>query len=109
MGSRAFHAWRQVAVALVMCAAMLTTIPMAHAATQGVPLFADRDIGDPLAQAVQGLGSDSRHVETGVAAVNAACAAAPGPTPRLALLTREPSRTAIEACSRTAAAEVSTI
>ena len=107
--SRLCHDAMRAAIVIVICVAVLAAPSTAHAATLAVPLFADRDIGDALAQAVQGLGSDTRHVEMGTSAMKAACATAPGPTPRLALLTRDPSRTEIEACSQAAAAEVSTI
>jgi phosphate transport system substrate-binding protein len=86
--------------------ALLAVARTADAAPQGAPLFADRDLGDALAQAVQGLGPDARRIEIKPSASAAACASAPGAAPRLALLAHAPSRAEIDRCSQTAAGEV---
>ena len=108
-GSRACHTVGRIAVAALVCIAAQALAPRVHAATQGVLLFADRDLGDTLAQAVQALGSDTRRIEIGPLAIRTACATSFGPTPRLALTTRVPSRIEIDRCSETAAAEVTAV
>jgi ABC-type phosphate transport system substrate-binding protein len=101
---------RSIRICIISLAiAALSTATTVQAAAPTVPLFADRDLGDALAQAIEGAGSDARHVEVAPAAVRAACTAAAGSTPRLALLTRVPSRIELDACGDAAAADVSTL
>ena len=99
--------WR-FAVALSWLAAFGLT-QTAVAASPGLPLYADRDLGDALAQAVQGLGPDAQRAEVRPSATAAACAAAAGTSPRLALLAHAPARAELDRCGETASAEVSVI
>jgi len=99
---------RLAACALAVLAIGAVSVP-ASAAPQAALLFADRDLGDGMAKAVQELGADARRVEVRPSATAAACAASPGAAPRLALSAHMPSRAELEACARTASAEVSAV
>jgi PBP superfamily domain len=79
------------------------------AATPNAILFADRDVDERLSQAVSRLASELRRVEIGVAATDAACTAAAGKAPRLALVSSRLSPAYVEACGRGANARVITI
>jgi phosphate transport system substrate-binding protein len=81
----------------------------AGAAQPGLPLFADRDLGSALAQAVQTLGPDAQRIEIKPSASAAACANTAGAVPRLALLARIPTRAELDQCGRSASAEVSIV
>jgi phosphate transport system substrate-binding protein len=81
----------------------------AGAAQQNVPLFADRDLGDKLAEAVQHLGPDAQRIDVRPSASAAACGTAPGGAPRLALLARVPTRADLDRCGRATSADVSIV
>jgi ABC-type phosphate transport system substrate-binding protein len=69
-------------------------------------LFVDSDLGEALAHAVGGSGTDAEKVDVRQSAGAAACASAPGATPRLALLSRSPFRAELDRCARAASAAV---
>jgi ABC-type phosphate transport system substrate-binding protein len=105
-GPRRVH-WR-IALALVALASLgLET--SAGAAPQGPSLFADRELGDLLIQAVQSLGPDVPRLGIQLSARAAACAETPGSAPRLALLASTPTRVQLEHCGQSASAEVSIV
>lgn len=92
-------------VAIVLIALLVASLP-AIAASPGVPLFADSDLGNALAQAVAGLGTDAKQVNASHSAGVVACAPALGATPRLALLSHSSSRAELDRCAQAASAEV---
>jgi phosphate transport system substrate-binding protein len=100
---------RWCAVFALACLVLLGPGQPAGAAQQGLPLFADRDLGEALAQAVQNLGPNAQHIDIKPSAIAAACAAAPGTAPRLALLARNPTRAELDRCGQTASAEVTIV
>lgn len=95
-------------VAIVLIALLVTSLP-AIAEPPGVPLFADSDLGEALAQAVGGTGTDTEKVDVQQSARAAACKSAPGAMPRLALLSHLSSRAELDRCAQTASAEVSVV
>src|SRR5262249_54268681 len=105
-------AWRDFTVTglgTVLLAGLLGLAPAAIAASPTTPLFADRELGDPLVQAVGSLGLDAKSIELLPQAAVAACATMPGPAPRLALLAHTPSRAELDRCAQAAAAEVNVV
>jgi phosphate transport system substrate-binding protein len=98
-----------IGVLALACLVMLGSGSPADAAQSGLPIFADRDLGEALAQAVQGLGPDAQRVEIRPSASAAACATAPGTAPRLALLARIPTRAELDRCGQAASAEVTIV
>jgi phosphate transport system substrate-binding protein len=101
---------RRWSIAFVLVAlAAVGLVRSADAAPQPVRLFADHDLGDALIQAVQTPESDGRRLEVRPSASAAACSAAIGATPRLALLARTPSRTELDRCGQAISATVSTV
>jgi phosphate transport system substrate-binding protein len=101
---------RRWSIAFVLVAlAAIGSVRPADAAQQPVQLFADRDLGDALMQAVQNFGADDRRIAVRPSASAAACAAAAGVTPRLALLARAPSRAELDRCGETASATVNAV
>jgi phosphate transport system substrate-binding protein len=95
-------------IAIVLIALLVASLPAA-AASPGVPLFADSDLGAALAQAVDGIGTVENKVDLQPSASVAACASAPGVMPRLALLSHSSSRAERDRCAQTASAEVSIV
>jgi phosphate transport system substrate-binding protein len=75
----------------------------ARAAPPPVLLFGDRDLGEAF---VTGAASGAKLSD---AAADQACAAASAAAPRFALVTRIPSRAELEACGRSAEADVSSV
>jgi hypothetical protein len=95
-------------IAIVLMALLIAPLP-AIAASPGVALFVDSDLGEALAHAVGGSGTDARKVDVRQSAGAAACASAPGATPRLALLSHSPSRAELDRCAAAASAAVSVV
>ena len=85
---------------------MVTMATPTIAASPQVVLFADRDLGAGLTQAVGKTSPDPQQTELKPSAMAAACAGAPGVAPRLALLSRAPTRVELDRCAETASAEV---
>jgi phosphate transport system substrate-binding protein len=98
-----------VKLLVMACISLLGTEMMAIAASPAVPLFADRDLGEALAQAVGSLGPDAQRVDIRSSAGAAACATAPGAMPRLGLLARAPSHGELDRCAQAASAEVNVV
>src|SRR3984957_12009833 len=95
-------------IAIVLIALLVASLPAA-AASPGVPLFADSDLGAAFAQAVDGIGTVENKVDLQPSASVAACASARGVMPRLALLSHSSSRAERDRCAQTASAEVSIV
>jgi hypothetical protein len=91
------------AFAVLVLGGLAPPVP-ARAAGPAVVLLADRDIDDRLSRAVGSLAPEARRIEMGGA--DAACTAAPGAKPRLALVSNALSPGFIEACQRSADAQV---
>lgn len=91
------------------CLVMLGLPQPAGAAASNVALFADQDLGDALMQAMQGAGPNAPRPEIKPSASAAACAAATGAAPRLALLAHAPTRTELDRCGGSASADVSVV
>jgi hypothetical protein len=91
------------ALAALGLGALAGSVP-ARAATPAIVLLADRDLDDRLSQAIGNLASDATRIEMGSA--DAACGAAASAKPRLAVFTNPPSPDYLEACERSADAQV---
>jgi len=100
---------RRLAACALAALVIGTASSPAGAAPQAALLFADRDLGEALAKAVQDLGSDTWRVDVRPSVTGAACAASSGAAPRLALSAHMPSRAELEACARTASADVDAV
>lgn len=80
------------------------------AASPSVALFADRDLGNAIAQAAQDAGANAAaSIDVRPSASVAACASTPGTAPRLALLVNAPSRAELDRCAQATRAEVNII
>lgn len=79
----------------------------ALAAAPPVLLFADRDLGEAIASGLATRGMPAPTLSD--AAADQACAAIPAGVPRFALVSHVPSRTTVEACGRSAGADVSAL
>src|SRR5512135_2662686 len=66
------------------------------AAPPSVALFADRDLGNAIAQAAQDAGANAASIDVRPSASVAACASTPGTAPRLALLVNVPTRAELD-------------
>jgi phosphate transport system substrate-binding protein len=104
--SRAVH---RLLLALLVAGGLALVPAPSPAATPNAILFADRDVDEALSQVLGRLASEVRRVEIGAAAADAACAAAPGKTPRLALVSSPLQPAYLDACGRGANARVLTV
>jgi hypothetical protein len=93
-------------LAAVLVGALFSSPPSAHAAAQGLPLFAERSVDGALINAVQAFGVDPQLLPNERSVLQSGCALAPTNSPRLVLLTRAESAAELDRCRETAKAEV---